>query len=265
MKADPTIAGVQINWVEDEEIEYLGPAALSGRASCTAASSIRGGRTIYYLYPVEGRLRTPNQLVISYHLNPASWRDSWGWEVCKGDLVIDFNTTVTTVPERISFHHEGSGDIDELTEGEDWVYVPPQDVQQVAVKPRGRLMTSRLARPDQQRLRSLLLSEHGGCQITGAKAFAALEACHIVPVKNKGPDEISNAILLRSDLHALFDAGLIQFRLSGNKWLLHCSPSLQDQQYRKLEGTPLTESGLPSHAYLLARQTLADASSKLTA
>lgn len=254
---DPTFAGVQINWVEDQEVEYLGAAVLSGKASCTAAACVRGGRRIHYLYPVEEKLSTPNHLILSYQCNPTAWRDSWGWEVYKGDLVIEFDGTAARTPERLSFHYKDSGDIEELTEGNDWVYVPPEHVPPATVKARGRLTTSRLARPGQQRLRYLLFSEYGSCQITGVKAPTALEACHIVPVKNGGADNTSNALLLRRDLHALFDAGLIQFRLCRDKWLLQCDPSLLDQQYRKLEGAPLMEAGLPSHAYLLARQALA--------
>lgn len=38
---------------------------------------------------------------------------------------------------------------------------------------------------------------------------AALQAAHIVPVDNDGPDIAANGIPLRADLHLLFDAKLI--------------------------------------------------------
>jgi putative restriction endonuclease len=43
------------------------------------------------------------------------------------------------------------------------------------------------------------------CAVTGERTLPALEAAHIVPVKNDGQHEISNGLLLRRDLHGLFD------------------------------------------------------------
>jgi putative restriction endonuclease len=43
------------------------------------------------------------------------------------------------------------------------------------------------------------------CVVTGERTLPALEAAHIVPVKNEGQHQISNGLLLRRDLHGLFD------------------------------------------------------------
>ena len=43
------------------------------------------------------------------------------------------------------------------------------------------------------------------CVVTGEKTLPALEAAHIQSVKDKGTHETSNGLLLRRDLHALFD------------------------------------------------------------
>jgi len=43
------------------------------------------------------------------------------------------------------------------------------------------------------------------CAITGERTLPALEAAHILPVKQDGLHDISNGLLLRRDLHALFD------------------------------------------------------------
>lgn len=45
------------------------------------------------------------------------------------------------------------------------------------------------------------------CAITGEKTLPVLEACHIQPYSEGGPNRIDNGLLLRSDLHTLFDAG----------------------------------------------------------
>lgn len=47
------------------------------------------------------------------------------------------------------------------------------------------------------------------CAITGEKTLPVLEAAHIKPYALSGPHFISNGILLRSDMHKLFDSGYI--------------------------------------------------------
>jgi len=47
------------------------------------------------------------------------------------------------------------------------------------------------------------------CSITGERTLPVLEAAHIKPYSLSGPHFISNGILLRSDLHKLFDSGYI--------------------------------------------------------
>lgn len=47
------------------------------------------------------------------------------------------------------------------------------------------------------------------CSITGEKTLPVLEAAHIRPYAEAGPHLISNGILLRSDIHKLFDSGYL--------------------------------------------------------
>jgi len=47
------------------------------------------------------------------------------------------------------------------------------------------------------------------CSITGEKTLPVLEAAHIKPYAKSGPHFISNGLLLRSDIHKLFDGGYI--------------------------------------------------------
>lgn len=58
------------------------------------------------------------------------------------------------------------------------------------------------------------------CAITKEKALPVLEAAHIRPIAEGGQHEIGNGLLLRSDVHTLFDRGYVtvspdfQFRVS---------------------------------------------------
>ena len=47
------------------------------------------------------------------------------------------------------------------------------------------------------------------CAISGERTLPVLEAAHIKPYSNSGVHRISNALLLRSDLHKLFDTGYL--------------------------------------------------------
>lgn len=47
------------------------------------------------------------------------------------------------------------------------------------------------------------------CAVTGEKTLPALEAAHIRPYSEGGSHEASNGLLLRRDLHSLFDAGYV--------------------------------------------------------
>jgi HNH endonuclease len=47
------------------------------------------------------------------------------------------------------------------------------------------------------------------CAVTQERTLPALEAAHIKPFKESGPHAVSNGILLRSDIHKLFDNGYV--------------------------------------------------------
>lgn len=58
--------------------------------------------------------------------------------------------------------------------------------------------------------RIMVLDEYSRrCAITGEKTLPVLEAAHIQPYSEKGPHKVSNGILMRSDLHTLFDNGYL--------------------------------------------------------
>ena len=47
----------------------------------------------------------------------------------------------------------------------------------------------------------------GACSVTGEHSMPVLEAAHIRPFANLGPHAVPNGLLLRADLHRLFDRG----------------------------------------------------------
>ena len=69
-----------------------------------------------------------------------------------------------------------------------------------------KITTTKLQRA-QAEFRKMLLATYGCCALTGETRREALEAAHIVPVKCGGQEVLPNGILLRADLHRIYDAG----------------------------------------------------------
>lgn len=64
------------------------------------------------------------------------------------------------------------------------------------------------------------------CAVTGEKTLPVLEAAHIKPYSDLGPHRVSNGILLRSDLHKLFDLGYVTIT---PELRLEVSPRLREE------------------------------------
>jgi putative restriction endonuclease len=70
-----------------------------------------------------------------------------------------------------------------------------------------RLAPYRLA---QGSFRAVVLDAYGGhCAITGTKIRPVLQAAHIRPVTDGGENRLDNGLLLRSDVHTMFDSGYL--------------------------------------------------------
>jgi HNH endonuclease len=75
---------------------------------------------------------------------------------------------------------------------------------------RKRVLTSIVRRQGQSQFRQKLLAAYkGNCAISGCNVEQALEAAHIIPYRGTQTNVISNGLLLRADLHTLFDLKLI--------------------------------------------------------
>ena len=95
------------------------------------------------------------------------------------------------------------------------------------------------------------------CAITGEKTLPVLEAAHIRPYSENGPHQVSNGILMRSDLHTLFDNGYLTLTKQFN---VEVSRRIRDEfsngrEYYALHGKPLVSipqdpSNRPDPAFL---------------
>jgi len=94
------------------------------------------------------------------------------------------------------------------------------------------------------------------CAVTNERTLPALDAAHIMPYSEHGEHVVSNGILLRRDLHALFDKGYVTVTPS---MVLEVSRKIKEQfengkDYYRLHGTtirlPVNPINQPSQKYL---------------
>ena len=93
-------------------------------------------------------------------------------------------------------------------------------------------------RQGQPRFRRVLLDAYEGrCAMSGYDAEPALEAAHIVPYRGRQTNHPANGLLLRADLHDLFDLGLVAVDPSDMR--LHIANVLAGTMYEPMHGEPL--------------------------
>lgn len=97
-----------------------------------------------------------------------------------------------------------------------------------------RRRTTQIQR-EQQKFRAILIADGGQCVLTGEETHSALEAAHIIPKSQGGKEVIGNGILLRADLHRLYDSGAFHFDANGAVAIAPGGGALSDR-YRQLLG-----------------------------
>ena len=96
-----------------------------------------------------------------------------------------------------------------------------------------RILRSIVQRRGQKKFRNRLLKAYdGSCLVTKCDAEDALEACHISPYSDEGTNHVTNGLLLRADIHTLFDLKLIAIDEGTGKVLI--AQSLRGTTYEDL-------------------------------
>ena len=118
--------------------------------------------------------------------------------------------------------------------------------------PRRRVLREVTARERQADFRRMLLDVYSSkCAVTGYDAPAALQAAHIFGYRGVPSHTPKNGLLLRADLHILFDRHLLAIDTSSMRVLV--SPALAKSKYVGLQGAPLATPTADSLAPALER------------
>ncbi len=103
---------------------------------------------------------------------------------------------------------------------------------------RRREMKAIALRHGQPNFRRLLIEAYGGaCAVSGCLIGAVLEAAHILPYRGAHTHHVSNGILLRTDLHTLFDLGLL--RVEPETYQIVIANTLCNSEYYLFHGKSL--------------------------
>jgi hypothetical protein len=177
-----------------------------------------------YSYPASVTKET-NLINIHNYQRPKEWDSYPDWYFIQGTLEICKGCS--GVPEKTFWHYESGGEPIELEQGCDWKFFESLTPTHASSR-RRRKLVSQVERPEQEIIRRMLLATTGICAISGCGIEACLEAAHLVPVANGGIEVLDNMILLRSDLHRLFDAGLISLNFQTETLVVCADPSVME-------------------------------------
>ncbi|MEK8047236.1 HNH endonuclease [Ideonella margarita] len=102
--------------------------------------------------------------------------------------------------------------------------IPPDEIKMALTQ----------VRQGQQRFKQMLKELWGTkCAVSGCSEESVLEGAHITPYAIGGGYLYSNGLLLRADIHALYDAYLLSIDADG---MVHVANSVQEKVYKDLAG-----------------------------
>ncbi len=114
--------------------------------------------------------------------------------------------------------------------------------------------------------RKLLKAYEGRCAITGCVQVEVLDAAHITPYLGPETNNVQNGLLLRTDIHTLFDLGLMAIDTGDMTVVIH--HLLHGSEYMSLSGSPLrvpaAKSLRPSKQALDRQREMAGLTSRST-
>ncbi|GHD72669.1 hypothetical protein GCM10007164_20610 [Luteimonas padinae] len=131
----------------------------------------------------------------------------------------------------------------------------PPTVEAVATEGKRVEQVLRVIREGQAEFRKRLVAHYGAvCMVTGTAHASVIDAAHILPYNGAATNTLTNGLLLRKDIHALFDAGLL---IIGPDLVVYVGAGLEDPFYRSLDGKELTLTAAPKMSQKALRRRLA--------
>ncbi|WP_177337899.1 HNH endonuclease [Klebsiella quasipneumoniae] len=138
-------------------------------------------------------------------------------------------------------------DLIQLTPTEADCEVTPLDVEDQ----RKAVLRQIKQRRGQKAFRDSLLAQTAKCAVSGCEIVDILEAAHITAYKNDTHNHVSNGLLLRCDMHTLYDLDL--FAIDPDSFIIYFAPQINDEEYTRFHGKKLHVKYKVNHGALLKR------------
>jgi len=132
---------------------------------------------------------------------------------------------------------------------------PPDETS--IIQERRAVLRQIALRRGQKAFRDRLIRRYGAiCQVSECRLIDLIEAAHIEPYSVRGDNSAANGLLLRSDLHTLFDLALLA--IEPGSLIIRLHPSVGSDGYEQFEGRKLQLNGAsrPKAEYLKSRWDL---------
>jgi hypothetical protein len=102
--------------------------------------------------------------------------------------------------------------------------------------------------------KALIKAYNGQCAVTSTPIESILEAAHIVPYQGAKTNHVTNGLLLRADIHTLYDLGLLAI---SEHYMIHIDETLRSTEYgplhKQIINLPKNKAKHPSKAALKTR------------
>lgn len=197
----------------------------------------------YTDYFPSGAFGAPANRITHLVIGPRGWRGIAACSVSPVGNVVDLDYGAFAAPNRaagmevgvlrLQFDPKGNSIVGARWNGnkasvEASIGLPPELPPYQPKAGKRRRITIVAARGPQAKFRTSVRAVYGDkCAITGCDISEALEAAHIDPFENPSQHHPSNGVLLRRDLHALFDRGLIAIEsVASGAHVVHVHPTL---------------------------------------
>ncbi|EKH6436470.1 HNH endonuclease signature motif containing protein [Klebsiella michiganensis] len=141
------------------------------------------------------------------------------------------------------------GDIIQLGPSEADCEVIPLDVEDQ----RKAVLRQIKQRRGQKAFRDSLLAQTAKCAVSSCEIVDILEAAHITAYKNDTHNHVSNGLLLRCDIHTLYDLDL--FAIDPDSLNIYFAPQINDEEYTRFHGKKLLVTYKVNRGALLERWT----------
>ena len=119
---------------------------------------------------------------------------------------------------------------EQLTEEEKQIFRAADDGDD-----RKKVLAEQVRREKQSEFRQALMSAYSGsCAVTGVDVPEVLQAAHIDPYRGKKSQVVTNGMILRADIHLLYDSHLVT--ILPEKKVMRISQQLENSYYAQLHG-----------------------------